>query len=261
MRKNARNMLVYNGSVGIVAGGLILSMTGAGESIAEVTRALLDASGAAHFDASAFWLFFAALFAIMNPLVAVPFFVGMTEGYTERRRRRLAFVATVAVALALTAAALFGREILGFFAISIGSFRIAGGIIVLLMGLSLLQSKASVGSSDAPDAPDSESRVSRDSEAICPLAIPLLAGPGAIATIIIRCEGAERVCDFVTIGAVIAAMVVVTYVVLRIAVPVSRILGPSGLTVMTRLIGMIVAAIAIDMMVIGVRMTFPGISG
>lgn len=258
MRKNARNMIVYNGSIGIIAGGMLLSMTGAGESIVEATGGLLDTIGAAHFDAAAFWLFFAALFAIMNPLVAVPFFVSMTEGYTEKRRRRLALIATLAVFLALVAAALVGREILGFFAISIGSFRIAGGIIVLLMGLSLLQSKATPAADDDSEAPRPESR---DSEAICPLAIPLLAGPGAIATIIIRCESAERACDFVTIGAVIAAMVAVTYVVLRAAVPVARILGPSGLTVMTRLIGMIVAAIAIDMMVIGVRLTFPGIAG
>lgn len=257
MGKTARNMLVYNGFVGVAAGGLLLSMTGAGESIAVATGNMLEAVGAAHFDAAAFWLFFASLFAIMNPLVAVPFFVSMTDGYTEKRRRRLALVATVAVALALVAAALFGREILGFFAISISSFRIAGGIIVLLMGLSLLQSK--------PASLEGESREgarpgSRDSEAICPLAIPLLAGPGSIATIIIRCETAVRACDFITIGAVIAAMVVVTYVVLRVAVPVARFLGPSGLTVMTRLIGMIVAAIAIDMMVIGIRATFPGMT-
>jgi multiple antibiotic resistance protein len=251
-------MIMYNGSIGIVVGGMLLSMTGAGESIVNITSGFLDTIGAAHFDAAAFWLFFASLFAIMNPLVAVPFFVGMTEGYTEKRRRRLALIATMSVCLALVAAALFGREILGFFAISISSFRIAGGIIVLLMGLSLMQSKPATNATDASDTPRTESR---DSEAICPLAIPLLAGPGAIATIIIRCETAERACDFVTIGAVIAAMVVITYAILRVAVPVARILGPSGLTVMTRLIGMIVAAIAIDMMVIGIRATFPGMSG
>jgi multiple antibiotic resistance protein len=251
-------MIMYNGSIGIVVGGMLLSMTGAGESIVNITTGFLGTIGATHFDAAAFWMFFASLFAIMNPLVAVPFFVAMTEGYTEKRRRRLALVATIAVLLALVAAASFGREILGFFAISISSFRIAGGIIVLLMGLSLLQSKPATIANDTPDAPRSDSR---DSEAICPLAIPLLAGPGAIATIIIRCETAERACDFINIGAVIAAMVVITYAILRVAVPVARILGPSGLTVMTRLIGMIVAAIAIDMMVIGIRATFPGMAG
>ena len=258
MGKNARNWIMYNGSIGIVAGGMLLSMTGAGESIMSLTGDVLDNIGAAHFDAAAFWMFFASLFAIMNPLVAVPFFVTMTDGYSEARRRRLALIATASVFLALVAAALFGREILGFFAISISSFRIAGGIIVLLMGLSLLQSRPGSASSEAPDSARAESR---DSEAICPLAIPLLAGPGAIATIIIRCETAERACDFITIGAVIAAMVVVTYAILRVAVPVARVLGPSGLTVLTRLIGMIVAAIAIDMMVIGIRSTFPGMVG
>jgi len=258
MRKNPRNMIMYNGSIGVVAGGILLSTTGAGESIVSLIGGLLDTVGAAHFDVAAFWLFFASLFAIMNPLVAVPFFVSMTDGYTEKRRRRVALVATISVLLALVAAALFGQEILGFFAISISSFRIAGGIIVLLMGLSLLQSKPVTTENSASDAPRQESR---DSEAICPLAVPLLAGPGSIATIIIRCETAQRAYDFVTIGAVIAAMVLITYVILRVAVPVARILGPSGLTVLTRLIGMIVAAIAIDMMVIGMRASFPGMSG
>jgi multiple antibiotic resistance protein len=258
MRSNSRNLMILSGPVGIVVGGALMSVTGAGEALIDIVARFIDTRGDVRFDAPGFWMFFASLFAIMNPLVAVPFFVSMTNGHSEKRRGRLALIATLAVCLALVAAALFGREILGFFAISVSSFRIAGGIIVLLMGLSLLQAKAPEISVEASEA---SRAASRDSEAICPLAIPLLAGPGAIATIIIRCETAERTCDFITIAAVIAAMVVVTYVVLRLAVPVARFLGQSGLTVMTRLIGMIVAAIAIDMMVIGLRNTFPGMVG
>ena len=206
------------------------------------------------FDAKAFWTLFAALFAIMNPLVALPYFVELTRHMSGRQRRQLAFVCAATVMVALVIAALFGREILGFFAISVSSFRIAGGIIVLLMGLSLMNAK---GSAKSDHSPESARASNRESEAICPLAIPLLAGPGAIATVILQCEGAQQPGDFVTIGAVIGSMVVVTYVVLRVAVPVARIVGQSGLMVATRLIGMVVAAIAIDMMVIGIRAILP----
>lgn len=257
MNKDFRNLVFYNASIGVVVGGVLLSMSGAGESIVEATSRMLGDMEPMRFDSAEFWVFFASLFAIMNPLVAVPFFVSMTEGHSHARRRRLAGIATVAVLLALVVAAIVGREILGFFAISLSSFRIAGGIIVLLMGLSLLHAK----STDAEKDNGGSTSTPRDSEAICPLAIPLLAGPGSIATIIIRCESAAGAGEFVTIAGVIAAMVVITYLVLRIAVPLARVLGPSGLTVTTRLIGMIVAAIAIDMMVAGIRGTFPGFAG
>lgn len=258
MRYKVRNLVIVNGSVGLAAGGLLLSMTAADESIVNLTGRLFETGEILRFDTVAFWTFFASLFAIMNPLVAVPFFVSMTEGHSEQRRRWLALIATISVFIALVAAAVFGREILGFFAISISSFRIAGGVIVLLMGLSLLQAKSPEPADESLTASRTETR---SSEAICPLAIPLLAGPGSIATIIIRCESAERASDVIAIAAVIAAMVAITYAVLRTAVPVARMLGPSGLTVMTRLIGMIVAAIAIDMMVIGIRIAFPALGG
>ena len=103
------------------------------------------AAGEPLFDGAAFWSLLAALFAIMNPLVAVPFFAGISEGQSQVRRNQLARNATIAVAITLAIAALFGEAILGFFAISIGSFRIAGGIIVLLMGLGLIRATVKAG--------------------------------------------------------------------------------------------------------------------
>ncbi len=252
MHSDIRNLIIYNGSIGVLAGALLISMTGSSERLVDIIGNAPGLWETVPFDAASFWTLFAALFAIMNPLVAVPFFVTLTEGRTERQRHQLAMVATATVLIALVSAALFGRELLGFFAISISSFRIAGGIIVLLMGLSLLNAKVA-GSDDSR----SGAKSNQQSEAICPLAIPLLAGPGSIATVIVRCESAQQLSDFVTIGVVILAMAVVTYVVLRAALTVARIVGQSGLTVLTRLIGMVVAAIAIDMIVIGIRSTFP----
>lgn len=204
-------------------------------------------------DEAAFWALLASLFAIMNPLVAVPFFAAITEEYSKRQRNRLALSATIAVAITLATAAAFGDEILDFFAISIGSFRIAGGIIVLLMGLSLIRPSAAADVKPAAE--------NARSQAICPIAIPLLAGPGAIAAIIVFCNSASRTCDYVTLAAVIAVMVGIVYLTLRVAVPVARFFGDLGLTVVSRLLGMVVVAIAIDMATIGIGLRFPQLLG
>ena len=211
-------------------------------------------SDSAWFDGALFWTMLASLFAIMNPLVAVPFFTAITEGQSRHYRNRLAMNATVAVSITLCLAALLGREILDFFAISIGSFRVAGGLIVLLMGLNLLRA-------DTAAKTQAQAGASSCSQAICPIAIPLLAGPGAIASIIVHYDGAATAGDYLTIASVLLAMIAIVYLTLRIAVPVARLLGSTGLTVATRLFGMIVIAIAIDMASIGMGLLFPQLLG
>lgn len=241
-----------------VAAGLLLTSTEAERILGHAAGGVAITLESLPFDGVAFMAFFPALFAIMNPLVAIPMFVSMTEGESESKRRRLALIASATVLLTLAAAALFGREILAAFAIGVPSFRIAGGIIVLLMGLSLLSANAV---SKLKGATRDGQTPRRDSDAVCPLAIPLVAGPGAIATVILRCESAAQTTDLVTVGATILAMTLVSYAILRVAVPIARMLGESGLTVLTRLLGMVVSAIAIDMMAIGVRAAFPGVAG
>lgn len=240
----------------LAAGVLYLSgQPGAGFGAGEIglfnqLRQTLD------FDGAAFWAFFAALFAIMNPLVAVPLYVRASHRRGTASRRRLALVCSTTVLLALVVSALFGQQLLDFFAISIGAFRIAGGVIVLLMGLAMMRSQ----NADSDDGDSGEAAEGAgDSVAICPMAIPLLAGPGAIATMILHSQAATAPADYFVIGAVVAAMVALTYLTLRLAVPIARFLGSTGLMVVTRLIGMIVAAIAIDMMVIGLRLSLPGV--
>jgi len=205
-------------------------------------------------DWKLFAALFASLFAIMNPIVGVPLFTSMTEDRPAAVRRRLAGVAALAVFLVLGVAATTGTQVLNLFAIGIPSFRIAGGIIVLSMGLAMLASSA-----EAPRGRRTNDAeiAAADSQAICPLAIPLLAGPGAIATVILASREATRVCDFITLAAVIICIVALVYVTLRAAGPIARFLGATGLMVVTRLIGMILAAIAIDMAIAGLKGAFP----
>jgi multiple antibiotic resistance protein len=210
------------------------------------------------FDRGEFWSGYAVLFAIMNPVIAVPLFDRIAQRSSVDARRRLALVSSftvLTVLLTLVVAAALGQELLGFFAIGVGAFRIAGGVIVLLMGLAMLQTRG--GGEEAGGPGDEAAATERSSQAICPIAIPLLAGPGGIATIILQSQGAAAPSDYGMIACVIGLMVALTYVTLRLSMPIARVLGSTGLMVATRLIGMIVAAIAVDMMVTGLGLSFP----
>lgn len=209
----------------------------------------------AGFDSGEFWSFFAALFAIMNPVIAVPLFVRITRHSNTASRRRLCIVSSLTVLLALVVAAILGQALLDFFAISVGAFRIAGGVVVLLMGLAMLHAKSSENEGGGSDG--DATAADGSSQAICPIAIPLLAGPGGIATIILQSKAAAVPSDYGLIACAIGLMAALTYVMLHLAAPIARVLGSTGLMVATRLIGMIVAAIAVDMMVIGLGLSFP----
>jgi multiple antibiotic resistance protein len=243
-------------SAGLLVGGTIFvaaGLTGGpGTAVPGAPQVLQQLTA---FDRGEFWSGFAALFAIMNPVIAVPLFDRIAQRSSVDARRRLALVSSFTVLLTLVVAAALGQELLGFFAIGVGAFRIAGGVIVLLMGLAMLQTRG--GGEEAGGPGDEAAATERSSQAICPIAIPLLAGPGGIATIILQSQGAAAPSDYGMIACVIGLMVALTYVTLRLSMPIARVLGSTGLMVATRLIGMIVAAIAVDMMVTGLGLSFP----
>ena len=207
------------------------------------------------FDHQAFLMFFATLFAIMNPVIAVPKFLEITGGQSAGHRNRLALTVSLAVFITLVVAALFGKQLLALFAIDISAFRISGGIILVLMGLAMVRSKPGTGEASAGCPADDNGR----SEAICPVAIPLLAGPGAIAAIIVQSQTADKPADALVVACAIAAIVVLIFGTLRFASSITRRLGPAGLVVTTRIVGMFVAAIAVDMMITGLKSAFAGL--
>jgi multiple antibiotic resistance protein len=203
---------------------------------------------------SEFVKFAAALFAILNPFGNTAIFLSVTAERSTADRQRIALLTSVAVLITLVVAAVIGQEILDLFGISIGSFRIAGGVIVLLIALSMLRARQSGVHHSAQEEADGQQK---DNPAIFPLAIPVIAGPGAIATVILYAEHAQSVGGALTIGEVIALMCVILLVTLRAADRLSGLLGPTGMNVLTRLMGMILAAIAVEMMAGGLRDLFP----
>jgi MarC family membrane protein len=201
-----------------------------------------------------FLKFAAALFAILNPIGNTAIFLSVTSERSNAERQRIALMTSGAVLITLLVTAAIGQQILDFFGISVGSFRVAGGIIILLLALSMLHARPS----GVHHSPDEEAHgKEKDNPAIFPLAIPVIAGPGAMATVIVNSQHAQGVGGGVAVGAVILFMSVVLLVVLGTANRLSSLLGPTAMNVLTRLMGMILAAIAVEMVADGLSQLFP----
>ncbi len=196
--------------------------------------------------------FFAALFAIMNPVGNIPVFLSVSEGRADAERARIAAVAASAVAVILVTCVLVGAVLLDAFQISIAGLRTAGGLIVLSIAYSLLHAKPS-GMHHAPG--DAQAQ---DDPAVYPLALPLMAGPGAIATTIVFAHEASGAAAHAALIGVAVVMAALSYVAMRLAVPASRLLGAQGMNIITRLMGIILAAIAVQMIFAGARVLAQG---
>ena len=187
---------------------------------------------------------FAALFSVINPLGAVPIFVGLTQNDSKQERSRIALWAAINVLIILIISFFIGEYVLKFFGISIDALRIAGGLIIVSSGFSLLtgnfSKKRGVNKKVESDAQK------RNDIALSPLAIPMLAGPGSISLLIAFYQDFDKVEE--KIIACLAMMVVclVIFLVLKSAHYLSKILGASGIVAISRVIGFIVIAIGIQ---------------
>ena len=197
------------------------------------------------------------IFAILNPLGAIPIYLSMMTDRRPEVMHRTAFKASFAVAVILTLAVWTGDSLLSFFGIGIPAFRIAGGLLVLIIAMAMFGAKTSPARHT--DAEQAEGEAKNDI-AVVPLAIPLLAGPGAISLTIVDAHQVVRLADrFVfTLGIVLVAGIV--WMVLRLAEPIGERLGTGGLNIATRVMGLILAAMAIQFMADGMLDLFPGLA-
>jgi multiple antibiotic resistance protein len=201
--------------------------------------------------------FFLSLLVIINPVLAVPLFLSYTQGYSPAERRRAARLTSTTVLAALVAAALTGEMLLRIFGTSLGAFRVGGGIVLFLMALVMLRVHAdNSGFLDADGADDRKGLV-----AVVPLAIPLLAGPGAIGAVIVAMSRSGEIEHAAMILAGIAASSAVLWVVLRAAEPISRSFGPIAMDLSNRLFGLLLAAFATEMVAGGLKQLFPVLAG
>jgi multiple antibiotic resistance protein len=184
-----------------------------------------------------------ALFVIANPVGVIPTFVSVTGGYSTTEKRHTPRVTAATVFIVLVAAAVLGEHLLRFFGISIASFRVGGGILILLMAIGMLGAKPS-RAHYTPE--ETEMATGKESVAVVPLAIPLVAGPGAISTVIIYANHAAIWFDtaFLLLASLFVAVSV--WVALRLTDPISTVLGGTGIKIVTRLMGLILAAVALE---------------
>ncbi|MEW5744227.1 MAG: YchE family NAAT transporter [Nitrospirota bacterium] len=200
---------------------------------------------------------FTTLLAIVNPLGTIPLFVSLTSSMTEQERNRIARTTSVAVALILTVAALIGKPLLNFFGVSVASFRVGGGILLLLMAVAMMQAKRTRSKQTPEEAVEAEEK---ESIAVVPIAIPLLAGPGAISTVIIYADASfEPVhISLIILSSMLVALL--TWGALKLACPASRIMSKTAINIATRLMGLLLAAIAIEFIAEGLLQLLPGLS-
>ncbi|CUJ96321.1 inner membrane protein [Ruegeria denitrificans] len=213
------------------------------------------------FDHAVFLKFFAALMAIFNPLYGIPIFLSMTEGYTNAERKRVALIVTGSVVILSMVVVLVGEEVLAIFGIDIPSFRIAGGLIILGIGMTMLNSSnRPQGDQQAAE----EGHKKKANIAVVPLSIPLTFGPATIATTIVFAHTLSDGAEIVTLGSAILIACALIGVGLLFAVPISRFLGATMINVLTRIMGIILVAVAVEMIFTGafdaIDARYPGLS-
>jgi multiple antibiotic resistance protein len=197
-----------------------------------------------------------ALVVIVNPLGALPTYITLTRDYTAPQRRGTARTAAIAVAVVMVVSALVGEYILQFFSISIAAFRVGGGILILMMALSMLNARTSRAKQTPEEAAEAEDK---ETIGIVPLGVPLLAGPGAISTAIVYAQQAHTVVEMVYTVLCCTLVGVSVWASLRAAEPIGKALGRTGLNIASRFMGIILAALAIEIISAGARELLPGI--
>lgn len=197
-----------------------------------------------------------ALFAIVNPIGSVPIFISATDGWNRKEKSRTANVVAMTVFLVLLTSALFGDGILGFFSITIPSFQVGGGILILLIAINMLHAKQSHSKQTPEEAKTLEER---DVIAIVPLSIPLLAGPGAIGSMIIAAQQSKTFVGHISLVIPIFVVAILIWVTLQLSGYIADKLGTIGINIVTRLMGLILAAMAVEFIAHGLIGLFPAL--
>ena len=208
-------------------------------------------------DLTEYVRFVVTLTAVVDPFLAVPFFLAFTGGRSATERARLARAVVITVFLVLAFAIFFGEALLQLIGASLSAFRIGGGLVLLLMALAMLQAQAG-GVRQSPA--EADELQSGDVSGVVPLAVPLLAGPGAISTSILAAERGGFSHQLALVGC-ISIVCLVTWLALSNAHAISARMSLTALNVATRILGLLLAAMAVQTMAVGLRELLPGLAG
>ena len=193
---------------------------------------------------------FSTMFIIMDPPGLVPVFIALTQGMSAEQRRAIAVRACIVAGVLMILFLFVGEAVLGFIGISMDAFRIAGGILLFLTALDMLFQRRQARRADNAAEGQAEHQ---DDPSVFPLALPLIVGPGAITTIILLAGNATSAADFSAIAGVLMAVLLITFLAFLVAPTIERALGKTGLNIVTRVLGMLLAALAVQFVLDGLR--------
>jgi multiple antibiotic resistance protein len=189
-----------------------------------------------------------SIFFLVDPLATMPSFLAITAGGTPKRRRATARKAALTCFVVLTAFAIAGRFIFHMFGITLPAFEIAGGLLLLLIGIDMLEAKRTA---TAETSQETEEASHKEDAGIVPLGIPMLAGPGAISSVMVLVAQAANTWQMAAIFASIAVTALASYLILYGANQVQRVLGETGIRILVRIMGLLLVALAVQFFVNG----------
>jgi multiple antibiotic resistance protein len=197
-----------------------------------------------------------ALLAIVNPIGTVPFFLHFTQNFNAEQRRRTIRVSALSAFLVIAISAVAGLKIIEFFGISIASFQVGGGMLLLISSLNMLHAQPAESKRDDVDEGQAKADAG-DSIAVVPLTIPLLTGPATISTMVIYAQKTRHMWELAVLVGYGVVIGLATFVVFSASFRIARVLGSTGINVMTRLMGLILAAMAVELLSDGLLKLFP----
>jgi multiple antibiotic resistance protein len=201
-----------------------------------------------------------ALIAIVNPIGVVPFFIHFTGGFTRQQRQRTIRVASFSAFMVIALSALLGLKLIEFFGISLASFQVGGGTLLLISSLAMLN--AQQAESKGTDVQEGASKADAGASiAVVPLTIPLLTGPATISTMVIYAEKTRHWWELAILCGYGVVVGVVTFLVFSASGKIAKVLGSTGINIMTRLMGLILAALAVELLADGLQKLFPVLAG
>ena len=201
--------------------------------------------------------FAVALLTIANPIGAVAIFSGIAGDRPYGEQKSLARTTALAVAIILLLVTWLGSATLAVFGVSTSGLQVAGGVIIALLGLSMLHSQTSAMSHREEEGDEARQK---ESIAVVPMAIPIVAGPGAMTTIINATNRASSIADRLVISGICVLVALTLWLCLRFAAPISKRLGVTGINLVTRIMGMVLTALAFQMLAAGLKELLPGLA-
>jgi multiple antibiotic resistance protein len=197
---------------------------------------------------------FMALIAIVNPIGAVPVFLGISDKYTLQEKKKTIKTGAIAMFVVMVVVLFIGQPILSFFSISIASFRVGGGLLILLMAIQMMRGEQPVSKLNADEKEEAELKATIG---VVPLAIPTLTGPGTISSVILQAEKSSNILHFGILVGIITVISLLVFCVLSLSPKISNLLGKTGINIFTRVMGLILAATGVEFIVYGMKEMIP----